>query len=234
MITYAAPVARHRRPRAAHPHPYGRPKARARIRTVAEGRDNRWPAAPRGRHTEPVPQLIAPDVRIHVSFLAAMAEFGAEGRGSLADSSMVGRDLRTWSASWHDPERFAAYVAAERAAGREETPRPEGFVPCTTLWWTEGDEYLGRISVRHRLTEFLRDYGGHIGYDVRPSARRRGHATAMLRAALPRVAALGVDPALITCDTTNTASRKVIEACGGRFEDERGGKLRYWVPTLLR
>jgi predicted acetyltransferase len=74
-------------------------------------------------------------------------------------------------------------------------------------------------------------YAGHIGYVVRPSARRRGHATAMLAAALPVANALGIDPALVTCDEDNIASRKVIEASGGTLEDQRGAKLRFWLPT---
>ena len=85
--------------------------------------------------------------------------------------------------------------------------------------------------MRHRLTPLLLEVGGHIGYDVRPSARRQGHATAMLRAALPVANGLGIDPALITCDATNTGSRLVIERNGGELEDERFGKLRYWVAT---
>lgn len=183
------------------------------------------------RQTETMPQLIAPDVRFHRSFLAAMDEFRAEGRGGAADNSMVGYDIQRRGAVWQDPAVFAEYVAELRSQADENAPRPPGRVPCTNLWWVEGDEYLGRIAIRHRLTDFLREYGGHIGYDIRASARRRGHATAMLRATLPVSAALGVDPALLTCDTTNTASRKVIEACGGVFEDRRGEKLRYWVPT---
>jgi predicted acetyltransferase len=53
----------------------------------------------------------------------------------------------------------------------------------------------------------------------------------LLAAALPVTRSLGIDPALLTCDEDNTASRKVIEANGGVVEDKRGGKLRYWVPT---
>jgi predicted acetyltransferase len=53
----------------------------------------------------------------------------------------------------------------------------------------------------------------------------------MLRAALPIANELGIDPVLVTCDVENLASRRVIEANGGVLEDERSGKLRFWVPT---
>ncbi len=128
-------------------------------------------------------------------------------------------------------EGFGAYVEAVRAAGLERTPRPASFVPQTTFWWVDGEEYLGRISVRHRLTPFLLEVGGHIGYYVVPSRRGQGHATAMLRAVLPTAHEIGVDPALVTCDETNLASRRVIESAGGVLENQRGVKLRYWVPT---
>jgi predicted acetyltransferase len=104
-------------------------------------------------------------------------------------------------------------------------------VPCTTLWWIDGAEYLGRLAIRHRLTPHLREMGGHIGYDVRRSARGRGHATRMLRAALPLAYDLGIESALVTCDADNVASRKVIEKNGGVLEDQRGVVLRFWVPT---
>lgn len=174
-------------------------------------------------------QLVDPDVRFHRSFLAAMEEFAAEGR--TGDDSMVGSRLARFGPSWDSVEGFAAYVAYERADRQEDTPRPDGHVPSTNLWWVEGEEYLGRIAVRHRLTPGLLEVGGHIGYDVRRSRRREGHATAMLRATRPVAAALGIDPALVTCDTDNVASRRVIEANGGVLEDERHGKLRFWLPT---
>jgi predicted acetyltransferase len=53
----------------------------------------------------------------------------------------------------------------------------------------------------------------------------------MLREALPWCRELGIDPVLVTCDADNTASRKVIENNGGRFEDQRDVKLRYWIST---
>jgi predicted acetyltransferase len=178
-----------------------------------------------------MPEFVVPTTCVHASFLKAMAVFQAEGRGDADDHTMVGNEIRTNSASWHRPAAFAEYTNALRAQSLDDAPRPVGHVPCTTLWWVEGDEYLGRLAIRHRLTEWLRNVGGHVGYDVRPTARRQGHATAMLRAALPRARELGIDDVLVTCDVDNVASRKVIEANGGRFEDERDGKLRFWVPT---
>ena len=175
--------------------------------------------------------LAAPSVRVHASFLAAMAEFESEGRGHLRDDSMLGREMREHGRVWDTPEGFAQYVQTLYDQAREQTPRPEGFVPSTTLWWMGNSEYLGRLTIRHRLTPFLRDVGGHVGYDVRPSARRQGHATAMLQAALPEAYGLGIDPVLVTCDEDNVASRKVIERGGGIFDNRHGEKLRFWVPA---
>ncbi|MEV0810874.1 GNAT family N-acetyltransferase [Micromonospora sp. NPDC050200] len=180
-----------------------------------------------------MPALTPPTERVHASFLTAMAEFQGEGRGGRQDNTMVGAEIRRYADRWHDPAAFARYVADLHAQCLEETPRPEGFVPDTTLWWAEGDEYLGRIAIRHRLTPYLHEAGGHIGYDVRASARRRGHATAMLRAALPVAHRLGIASALLTCDVDNVASRRVIERNGGVLEDERQGNLRFWVPTAV-
>lgn len=176
-----------------------------------------------------MPQLVVPTVEVRDSFLAAMAEFRAEGRGAPDDNSSIGEDLR--GGRLDEDYGFDRYVAELRAASLPSTPRPPNRVPSTTLWWVEGEQYLGRIAIRHGLTDWLLEYGGHIGYDVRPTARRRGHATAMLRAALPVAHDLGIDPALITCDDTNVGSRRVIETCGGRLEDQRGAKLRFWIRT---
>ena len=179
-----------------------------------------------------MPQLIRPDPRVHWSFLTAMKEFQAEGRGGPGDTTMLGREIHGHAGRWEDPAEFASYVRWLRADAREESPRPAGHVPATTLWWADGDEYLGRLTIRHRLTPLLLMAGGHIGYDVRPSARRRGHATAMLAAARPVARGLGIDPVLITCHEDNVASRKVIEANGGVLEDNLGGMLRFWASTV--
>ncbi|MFF2146589.1 GNAT family N-acetyltransferase [Kitasatospora sp. NPDC058190] len=173
-----------------------------------------------------MPELIDPTVRLRTSFLAAVAEFhGEPGRPVPWFVTDVDPPALT------DPAAFGGYVARVMAERTEAGMRADAAVPMTTLWWADGDQLLGRIAIRHRLTPRLKRVGGHIGYDVRPSARRRGHATAMLAAAMPVAAALGISQVLLTCDESNTASRRVIEANGGRLVGTDGGKLRYLLPT---
>ena len=174
-----------------------------------------------------MPRLVVPDARLRASFLAAVEEFANEVRAG--DRSAAGSHLELYGDRWHTESGFAQYVADLLAV--EHVPRRADLVTETVRWWVEGSEFIGRLSVRHRLTEPLRRLGGHIGYDVRRSRRLEGHATAMLRAALPLAHDLGIDPALITCDATNAASRRVIESNGGILEDELDGTLRFWVLT---
>jgi len=178
-----------------------------------------------------MPQLQQPNAELAASFRAAMADFAAEGRGTAQDDTALGRYLTGFAAQWHTPQGFEAFLAELRRQGDTSLPPPPNWVHTSTFWWADGSQFLGGIRIRHESTPGLLESAGHIGYDVAPRARRRGHGTAMLRAALPIAAGLGLDPVLLTCDVDNVGSRKVIEANGGVLEDERGGKLRFWVPT---
>jgi predicted acetyltransferase len=113
-------------------------------------------------------------------------------------------------------------------------PLPE-YVPMDAYFIEAGGLMLGEIYIRHRLTPHLEQIGGHIGYKVRPAFRNRGVASAALRLALSKLAAMGVKRALVTCNTTNAASAKVIEKCGGvRVEDAHlpdRVERRYWIET---
>lgn len=110
-------------------------------------------------------------------------------------------------------------------------------VPSTSLWWVEGTEFLGWANVRHDLDERLSKVGGHIGYAVRPRARGKGHAKAILSAALLWIGDnLPLTKVMLTVSPSNTASIRVIEANGGIFTAEvdhtwRPGEtaLQYWI-----
>jgi predicted acetyltransferase len=138
--------------------------------------------------------------------------------------------------SFDDAGDFPRYVRLleRRARGVD---LPEGFVASTYLVAFIEKAIVGRVSIRHELNDWLLRVGGHIGYGVVPSCRRRGYATEMLRQALGFAAGLGIRHALVTCDVDNVASRRVIEKNGGVFEgltDEPTldvQKRRYWIDT---
>jgi predicted acetyltransferase len=112
---------------------------------------------------------------------------------------------------------------------------PEDRVASSFLAAVVGERLVGRVSVRHRLNEWLALYGGHIGYGVVPCERRKGYATEILRQALVIARAVGVDDVLVVCNEGNVASARTIEACGGRLESVIPGpdgaepQRRYWI-----
>ncbi len=112
---------------------------------------------------------------------------------------------------------------------------PERWVPNTFLVADVDGQIVGRVSIRHELTDFLREEGGHIGYGVLPAYRRRGYATEILRQALVIARSVGVGRVLVTCDDDNLGSIKAIEACGGKLDSVRPAEpgsaaiRRYWI-----
>jgi len=130
---------------------------------------------------------------------------------------------------------FDAFVRGLEASSRGEG-LPDGFVPHSTFWLVDdAGEVVAVSNLRHRLTDKLRIEGGHIGYGVRPSARRRGHATALLGHTLQEARAVGVTDALVTCAKGNAGSVATILRCGGKYDDEefvpeRNEVVqRYWI-----
>jgi predicted acetyltransferase len=169
-------------------------------------------------------RLVAPDVAWEAAFRAMAADFAA-------DTATVGE-------RWHAPADaiadFASYVARQERMARGEG-LPAGLVPQTTYWLAVGDALVGETRLRHQLIPALEDVGGHIGYSICPSARRKGYGTAALRLTLDRARELGLSRVLLTCDADNIASARIIERYGGVLASEsvspRTNRLvrRYWI-----
>ena len=98
----------------------------------------------------------------------------------------------------------------------------------------ENDRVLAMVDIRHELTDYLRNVGGHIGYGVRPVERRKGHATRILAEALKKCSELGIQRVLVTCNADNIGSVKTILKNGGvedkSFIEEDGTVIRrFWI-----
>ena len=93
-------------------------------------------------------------------------------------------------------------------------------VPETTIWLIDGTRFLGRVSIRHSLTDSLKMEGGHIGYAVRLSERGKGYGTLLLNEALKFAGTIGLKKVLLTCNDQNAGSIKLIENAGGKLSDK--------------
>jgi predicted acetyltransferase len=168
--------------------------------------------------------LVAPDPRYEASFRALLAEYHAAGEHYFG----AGHEARL-------DQGFAAYLAhlAEMARGER---LPLGMVAEDTFWLVrDGAEVLGASRLRHTLTPALEDVGGHIGYSIRPSVRRQGYGTLQLALTLERARERGLARVLLTCDTANVGSARVIERNGGVLASQGFSALtgtevsRYWI-----
>lgn len=130
-----------------------------------------------------------------------------------------------------DPDAFFAHV--ERFESGIDLP--PNRVRQTWFWLLHGDRLIGASRLRHKLIPFLERDGGHIAYEIRPSERRKGFGSEILRLTLGEAAAIGIRRALLTTEPTNLGSIGVILNNGGRFVDtsvspESGELLnRYWI-----
>lgn len=134
--------------------------------------------------------------------------------------------------NYGSPEEWIEYL---KVMENPETC-PKGRVPSTTYMALRKSDsrVVGMIDLRHHIDHpVLGLWGGHIGYSVRPSERRKGYAKEMLRLDLEKCRELGLKKVMITCNSENTASERTIIANGGAFEREveAEGKIikRYWI-----
>ncbi|MFD3216091.1 GNAT family N-acetyltransferase [Bacillus sp. BR_7a] len=144
-----------------------------------------------------------------------------------------GETMIPWVIS-KDPSNFPAMVQ-ELLDAHNGVNLPESWVPDSTYWLvTDNNRIVGAVNIRHSLTEHLFNAGGHIGYGIRPSERRKGYATKLLELSLEKTKKLNITRALVVCDEVNTASEKTILHNGGVRDDdfiEEDGNVvrRFWI-----
>jgi predicted acetyltransferase len=171
-------------------------------------------------------ELSIPNIKYKNSFLEALAEIKVEGKAI----DILNLDIESLKTNFDDYVR----KLIEHSAGNN---LPEGWVAHSTYWIMDSAEYIGTIDLRHSLTPALEKYGGHVGYQVRPTKRKRGYGTKALKMLLPIASKLGLKKILITCNPDNIGSIKVIESNSGILQDEIQDEerniltRRYWIET---
>jgi predicted acetyltransferase len=165
-------------------------------------------------------ELVRPTLALGDDFRALAAEFRAQGDSRYRDAA-------------HDVSAFVE-MCRDHSIGRN---LPADWVPQTTFSLVrDAKRIVGCSRFRHTLNQFLAERGGHIGYDVRPSERRRGYGTRLLQLTLAEARRIGLTRLLITADEANVASWRIIEKNGGQCEPgllmtEAGALRRYWIDT---
>jgi predicted acetyltransferase len=177
---------------------------------------------------EPSLKLVEPACAHRKAFLATVADYQASGENRYPPLlEMIRADFRGYV---HHLRRMARGVGLR-----------EGWVPYTVFWSVKPGLPLivGELHIRHRLVPASEKEGGHIGYTIAPSMRGKGLGTQQLALGLGKARALlGLDRVLVTCDTDNVASTRVIQKNGGVLENEvvsdRSGKRvsRYWIDLV--
>jgi len=171
-------------------------------------------------------KLIEPSINYQKEYIHMIEEWNTTGE------RLVPYVLR-----W-EHEDFAAMLN-RLAELRDSAELDERTVNSSTFWLANREgKLLGAVNIRHRLNEYLLHIGGHIGYGIRPSERRKGYATALLKLALIKAAELGIERALVTCDKDNIGSARTIVNNGGVLDSEAEVDdtiiQRYWIQINLK
>ncbi len=165
--------------------------------------------------------LIEPTMALQDAYLSLAAECQAAGE-QYSYCELAQKD-------------FASYLAQVDAQQRGLDLLP-GYVPMTTFWLVQDRAViLGESRLRHHLSPALEVEGGHIGYMIRPAARRQGFGTLILALTLEKARLMGLRRVLVTCDTDNIGSARIIEKNGGLLDGyavspDSGVQIsRYWI-----
>ncbi len=144
-----------------------------------------------------------------------------------------GEDMVPWVIS-KDPLDFQGMIQFLLDSEKGKN-LPENWVPDSTFWLiNENNKVIGAVNIRHRLTDTLFNCGGHIGYGIRPSERRKGYATQLLSLSLVKAKELGIDKVLVVCDKSNIGSARTILNNGGvqdmdYIEEDGNIVKRFWI-----
>ena len=143
------------------------------------------------------------------------------------------------SSSLVEFETISDWLEYLKLSENKETIPNKNFVPCKEYMLVNNDskKVLGLLNLRLELNDYLTKIGGHIGYSVAPSERRKGYGSLMLKEGLKLAKEHQITSVLLTCDDDNLGSAGVIENNGAilenkvYIEEEKVWVRRYWIEN---
>lgn len=167
-------------------------------------------------------------IKLTKAYEKQLGEMIDEWKADQVQNRTNGSPWSIFKSDYHDFDRYLREL---------EIKEPEdGMVPDSVFFLLdeERDRLLGAVNIRHYLNAYLLREGGHIGDGIRPTERKKGYGTELLRLALQECEALGIERALVICDRNNIGSAKAIQKNGGVLENEfvnENGEIeqRYWI-----
>ena len=167
-------------------------------------------------------------IKLTKAYEKQLGEMIDEWKADQVQNHTNGSPWAIFKNDYHDFDRYLRELELKEPA--------DGKVSDTVFFLLdeERDRLLGAVNIRHYLNAYLLKEGGHIGDGIRPTERRKGYATELLRLALIECKALGIERALVTCEKDNVGSAKAIQNNGGvlenEFVNEKGNiEQRYWI-----
>jgi predicted acetyltransferase len=174
----------------------------------------------------PASKLAKPDIIYKDSFMNALMEY--QEQGSLLTELQYKRIDNNFQAFVDDLNDIAGEHHQNLSPWAER-------VNETIYWLVKDNSFLGYIKIRHRINWHLERYGGHISFSIRPVMRGKGFGKKLLQKAVPLIPNLGIDKALITLSPDNHPAIRIVEFCGGEFQDETQAtdrfpaQKRFWI-----
>ncbi len=154
------------------------------------------------------------------SYISALEEFQKEGLNLKYDKSDLISDF----------DKFISQINE-----LETNPKTEnGRVKESTYWLIDNNEYIGRISIRHCLTPYLEKYDGNIGFEIKPSKRKKGYGKLILELGIKEAQKIGLTKAFIMCKDKNISSIKIIEANNGILLERYNLKIEGKMYTIRK
>ena len=168
-------------------------------------------------------RLVKPQLELEEEYLSFYQEWKESGE-----------NMVPWVIS-KDPSDFQGMLK-ELSNQEKGIGVKEGWVSDSTFWLVDNQHRVLGANIRHQLTEYLYNAGGHIGYGIRPLERWKGYATKLLELSLIEAKKLGINDVLVVCDAGNVGSERTIIKNGGRpdtdYIEEDGNVIkRYWIKN---